>query len=169
LRALDAPERLDHVVNEDQRLVLRFCDDPSTPLAVDTNPLALALVMVLVSFDRNAGRLVVRYTPGAQFIQAAGAVQGGAVGTMLDFAMGFLVMAFIAPEMTMATAQLSVSFQRAAREGTVTLNADLERCGRTTAFTRAAMLDADGQLVASATAVSSIFPQRVAAAAPAPR
>jgi len=163
LQASDTLSRADGVLNEDQRLVIRFCDDPATPVAVDTNPLAAALAMVLVSIDRDAGKLVVRYTPRAQFIQAAGVVQGGAVGTMLDFAMGFLVMAVIPPEMTMATAQLSVSFQRAVRAGPVTANAELERCGRTTAFTRASLLDADGRLVATATAVSSIFPQRPAA------
>jgi len=93
------------------------------PVAVDTNPLAVALAMVLLSINQREGRLVVGYTPSAQFAHAAGVVQGGAVGTMLDFAMVFLVMAALAPDMTMATAQLSISFQRAVLAGkVVTLN-----------------------------------------------
>ena len=145
-------------MNPDQVLVRRFAADPSRPLAVDTNPLAASLHAELLRFVD--GRLEMAFVPGAEFLQGAQVIQGGVVGAMLDFAMGFVVMATLPDGLTTATAQLAVSYFKPVLAGRCTVAAEIDRTGRTIAFTRATLGDAAGAVLATATSVCSIFAER---------
>ena len=145
-------------MNPDQALVRRFAADPSRPLAVETNPLAASLRAELLRLAD--GRLEMAFAPGAEFLQGAQVIQGGVVGAMLDFAMGFVVMATLPEGLTTATAQLAVSYFKPVLAGRCTVAAEIERSGRTLAFTRATLRDASGTVLATATSVCSIFAAR---------
>jgi uncharacterized protein (TIGR00369 family) len=77
---------------------------------------------------------------------------------MLDFSMAFICIAMVPEGMANATANLNVAYLKPAVPGIFVCDADIERLGRTLAFTRATIRPENGEAVASSTAVFSIFP-----------
>lgn len=147
--------------NPDQALLYRFLADPSTPLPFDGNRLATALGGVLLAADPAAGTARLHFRPGLEFLQGNEVIQGGAIGTMLDFAMAFAVLAGLPPELTAATASLAVSFLAAAPAGDYVADGVVERRGKRLAFARGELRPADGgPPVASATSVLAILGAR---------
>lgn len=139
--------------NPDQALIRRFERDRLIPTLIDTSPLALALDGHIVDVDAPAGRIDLRFTPGPSFVQGMGVVQGGAVAAMLDFAMAFAGLAALPDELSCATANLNVSFLRAAPLTVYRATGTLERRSRNLIFARAALQSAeedDGLIVATA-------------------
>ena len=96
--------------------------------------------------------------PGREFLQGNGAVQGGIVAVMLDFAAAFATFATLAAGQTAATSSLAISFQMAVRAVPLIATGSIERAGRRLIFARAQLAGAeDGMLLASASAVMSVF------------
>jgi uncharacterized protein (TIGR00369 family) len=142
------------VLNRDQELIHRFAEEKLQSLVVDTSPLAAALNASILAVDRAKGRIVLSFEAGPQFLQAMEVIQGGAVSAMLDFSMGFAVLAALPLGQSTATVNLNVSFLRAAHKGILHAEGEIERLGRTMAFTRARLVDRSG--VPVATAVSTL-------------
>ena len=156
--------------NPDGALVRRFLAVPGTPLRFDASPLAAAMGAVILDADAAVGRMVMAFNPGAGFTQGGGAIQGGAVAAMLDFAMAGAVIARLDPALITSTVSMSVSFLAAAPPATYRAESVVERLGRSLAFTRATLAAADGgRLVATATSVLAIRPIDAGGLASAPR
>jgi acyl-coenzyme A thioesterase PaaI-like protein len=128
-------------VNPDQILLRRFLAHPHAPLAIDSNPMGVALRAELLG--RENGTIRIGFQPGREFLQGNGALQGGIVATMLDFASAFA--AFAAQAVPLIAT------------GTV------ERSGRRLIFARAQLEQAQhGVLLASASAVMSVLDAAIA-------
>jgi acyl-coenzyme A thioesterase PaaI-like protein len=69
-------------VNPDQALLKRYLAHPHTELAIDSNPLAVALRARFLGRDDGSIRL--GFDPSREFLQGNGVVQGGIVAAMLD-------------------------------------------------------------------------------------
>ncbi|HSW06738.1 PaaI family thioesterase [Aquabacterium sp.] len=142
-------------INPDHALLLDFLRaPPGAPWPVHTNALAQELGTTLIAADAEAGTLSLCFTPDARFVQGNGAVQGGIVTAMLDFAAAFVVLMKLPPERAAVTAALDVQFLRAARAGRFVAHARIKRLGATLAFAAAELRGADeDQACASASAV----------------
>lgn len=144
--------------NPDQVLIHGFIDQGGTPLAVNSNPMALALGLVLLKADRASGQVELSFVPKDLFVQGAGVIQGGAITAMLDFAMAFASLAALPLGRSCATVNLNVSFLRPAAQGRYIAVGQLERQGKTMAFANAKLLRKDDQvIVASASSTLAVF------------
>lgn len=137
------------VGNPDQHLIRQFQAGGGLPLAVASNPFAVALNMRLCQADAATG-VVLEFRPDRIFLQGAGILQGGIVASMLDFATAFAVLAALPDAASCATANLNVAYLRAAHLGTFKAVGQIERIGRTLAFARSELRDADATIVATA-------------------
>ena len=141
-------------MNPDQTLLRRFAGEP---LVIDSNPLAVALQSHLISLDRAAGAVELRFHPGDQFVQGRGVVQGGIVATMLDFAAAYAALATLSEGQTAATASINVNFMGAVRAGEVTATGRVERAGKRLIFVRAEISGEGGRILATASSVMTVL------------
>jgi uncharacterized protein (TIGR00369 family) len=121
-------------------------------------PVARTLGWTLRSIDAEAGTIEVGFTAGEAFTNPTGAVQGGFVAAMLDDTMGPAVFAMGKGEIFAPTLDLHVSFIRPARPGAFTGKARVVSLGRSVAFLEGELFDADGTLVARASATARVLP-----------
>ena len=143
-------------MNPDQALLKRYLAHPHTELAIDSNPLAVALRARFLGRDDGSIRL--GFDPSREFLQGNGVVQGGIVAAMLDLTAAFTSLATLREGQTAATASLSVSFQAAVHAGPLIGTGVVERAGRRLIFARAQLQSADGgELLASANTVMSVL------------
>ena len=141
-------------MNPDQVLLRSFKGEP---LAIDSNPLAAALEAKLLALDAATGTVRLGFNPGPQFVQGRGVVQGGIVGTMLDFAAAFAAVANLPEGQTAATATITIAFHSGVRAGPLIAVGTVERAGKRLMFTRAQLQNVDGQTLAVANAVMSVL------------
>lgn len=85
-------------------------------------------------------------------------VHGGVIYSLADTAMGSAIWSVLEDGETCATISANVDYVSSVREGRITCEAEVVRRGARTAFTRALVSDADGRLVAQATAAFHIGP-----------
>jgi uncharacterized protein (TIGR00369 family) len=123
-------------------------------------PAAELLGREIVEIDEENGSVVLRYTAQPSFLNRHGTVQGGLLAAMLDSATALALYAVLPPELTGVTTSLNVSFLRPARLCTFTATAQLLRRDERTADTRGELTDAEGLLVARATASLRIVPRK---------
>lgn len=142
-------------MNPDQVLIRAF-QSSGVPIDVDSNPLAVALGMCLKQVDAVGGVVELGFKPGSLFIQGAGVIQGGAITTMLDFAMAFATLACLPDGRSCASVNLNTSFMRPARASNLTCVGRVTKRGRQIAFASAELLDDCGGLVASATSALAV-------------
>lgn len=134
-------------VNPDQLLARRFVAAPHAPLAVDTNPVARDLAMVLRGWDAQRRALTVAFFAREHHVQGNGAVQGGIVSTMLDFALVFPVLGQLEPPKVAVTVSLNLHFEQAVRPGELVAVARIDRLGGRLAFATAELMPAGSQQV----------------------
>lgn len=149
-------------MNPDHALLLEFARSPQRePAVIMTNPLARDLGASLVAADAGAGTLRVAFEPDARFVQGNGAVQGGIVAAMLDFATAFAVLLQLPLERSAVTAALDLQFLRAARAGRFVAAARVRKLGATLAFASADLMrEGDDVPIASATATLPVLAAR---------
>lgn len=123
-------------------------------------PFARALGAQLIAVDAVNGIVRLRFTPGQEFIQGMGVVQGGAVSAMLDFAMGFAGLAMMEAGFFITTATLNVAFLRAAPAGVYEATGLVERRGRSLIFARGELRMQAGTLVATGTSSLAVVKPR---------
>lgn len=85
------------------------------------------------------------------------AVNGAVLASMFDMALGMPGVIRAAPDKRSATVQLSMSFMRAFRGERVAVESWINRAGTGLLFTEAEIVDAEGNLCASATGIVRIF------------
>lgn len=146
------------MANTDLLAIRRFLHEGRRPLRVEGNPMAQALRMTLLAVNPQDGRVTVAFEPPMQFIQGTGVLQGGAIAGMLDFAMAFATLATLGEADSCATVSMSTSLLRPAPLGRYIAHGEIERRGKTVAFTRASLLqDSDAPaLVATGTSVLAL-------------
>lgn len=84
------------------------------------------------------------------------AVNGGALAALYDFAIGCVAVIAPPPLRRSATAQISVSFERAVRGDKVVCEARIDRATKNLIFASAHILDEKGQICSHATGLVSL-------------
>src|SRR6202789_1709535 len=111
-------------------------------------PSPVPLGWELVSVDPDAGTIEVTFAASEQFLNPAGAIQGGFVAAMLDDTLGPALVATLAPDQFAPTTDLHVQFLRPARPGRLTGRGRVVRRGREVAFLAGELADESGEVVA---------------------
>jgi uncharacterized protein (TIGR00369 family) len=119
-------------------------------------PSSVLLGWELVSVAPDAGTIEVAFTATEQFLNPAGAIQGGFVAAMLDDSMGPALVATLEPNQFAPTSDLHVQFLRPAKPGRFIGRGRVVRRGRDVAFLAGELADDSGELVAVATATAQI-------------
>ena len=119
-------------------------------------PAAVLLGWELIAVDPEAGTIEVAFTASEQFLNPVGAIQGGFLAAMLDDTLGPALVATLGPGLFAPTTDLHVQFLRPARPGRLTGRGRIVRRGREVAFLAGELLDASGQVVATAVATAQV-------------
>jgi len=123
---------------------------------VGAPPAARTLGWQLDQIDPEAGTIRVRFEARPEFVNPAGAVQGGFLAAMLDDTMGPCLVAMLGPDQFAPTLELKVSFLRPARPGPLVGTARVVHRGGTIAFLSGELSDDSGTLLATASATARI-------------
>ena len=113
----------------------------------------------LLDLDTEQRWVEARFFARDEFLNPNGSVQGGIVTGFLDEAMSLA--AFVASDLTAAvpTLEMKTSFLRPLFKGECTARGQVVRLGRSVAFTEGRLFDAEGTLVATASATCAIRPR----------
>lgn len=125
-------------------------------------PAAKLLGREVLEIDEIAGGAVIRYSAQPEFLNRHGTVQGGMLAAMLDSATALALYAVLPPHLTGVTTSLNVSYLKPARLGMFTAKTRLLKRDERDAETIGELHDADGVLVARATATLRIVPRKPA-------
>ena len=123
-------------------------------------PAARLLGRRVIEVDPEAGTITVEFSAREDFLNSAGTIQGGFLAAMLDSTLGPALRAMLGPGQFAATLELKVSFIRPAKVGELIGRGRVVHRGRSTAFLEGELRNADGQLVATATATARIATPR---------
>lgn len=121
-------------------------------------PIARVLNFRLSSVEE--GRVEFRGEPTADHLNPMGAVHGGWTATILDSALGCVVMSMMQPGEAYTTAEFKVNIVRPlmAGMGEVVCEARILHRGRTLATAEGYLRDSKGKLLAHGTETCAIFP-----------
>ena len=119
-------------------------------------PAAALLGFELLAIDESKGTIRIRFTARPEFANPIGVVQGGFLAAMLDDTLGPALVATLPPDQFAPTLDLKVSFLRPARPGRLVGRGRVVHRGGTIAFLEGSLSDADGQVVATASATARI-------------
>ena len=139
----------------ERALVRRAIEQKLSDLPVTTNPLAISLNMRIL--EAREGWVRIAYSPPESFTQGNGVVQGGIISAMLDFAMIFAAFSKVPVDATVATVSQTTNYFRPVFLGELTVEAELEKAGRTLINARASLFDSERSLLASATAPIAVI------------
>ncbi|HYD44200.1 MAG TPA: PaaI family thioesterase [Phenylobacterium sp.] len=121
-------------------------------------PCAQTLGARILDADPEAGTLRVAFEGRPEFLNPAGSVQGGFLAAMLDDCMGPAVVVKSGGEFYPATIDLNISYLAPAKAGTLVGEGRVVQLGKTVAFLEGRLTDADGVVVARATASVRVVP-----------
>ena len=122
-------------------------------------PVARLLGREIEHFDTD-GTIHVRFMARPEFANRHGSVQGGLVAAMLDSATSAVLLAQLPPEQTSMTVKLETEFHRPAPLTVLHAKAWIMTRDERSATTRGELRDANGTLVATATASLRILPRK---------
>lgn len=110
--------------------------------------------------DAEAGEVEVQFEGKPEFTNPIGHIQGGILAAMLDDTMGPAVVCMLPPGEFAPTLNLTISFERPAKLGTLIGKARVSKRGRQACFVSGALFQ-DGVQVATATATALVQPMGV--------
>ena len=110
----------------------------------------------VLSIDKDAQSVTVRYEAKPEFCHSEVIVQGGFLTGMVDSAMAFAVLGVCGLRTRMPTLEIKVSFISPGNPGYLIATARIVHLGKSTGFL-AGELHQDGRLVVSATATARIY------------
>jgi uncharacterized protein (TIGR00369 family) len=119
-------------------------------------PAAVLLGWKLVEIDPDQGTIEVAFEASERFLNPAGVVQGGFLAAMLDDTLGPALVATLGDGEWAPTADLHVQFLRPVKPGALRGHGRVVKRGRDVAFLEGELRDAEGEIVASATATAVI-------------
>jgi uncharacterized protein (TIGR00369 family) len=128
-------------------------------------PAAATLGFEFVDADVAAGTIEVAFTATEAFTNPAGNVLGAFVAAMLYDTVGPALLATLEPDQFQSTLQMSVSFLRPVRPGRLTGKGRVVHRDGDLANLEASLADADGKLIATATATARVIALSAAPAA----
>jgi uncharacterized protein (TIGR00369 family) len=114
-------------------------------------PVARLLGREILRIDED-GTIHVRFLARPEFANRHGSVQGGLVSAMLDSATSAVLLRQLPPELTSLTARLETDFLKPAPLAELFAKAWIVSRDERSAITRGELSDADGNVVAAATA-----------------
>ena len=123
-------------------------------------PVAQLLGREIVSVDNVHGGATLRFMTRPDFCNRHGTVQGGLQAAMLDSVTAVALYSVLPAELTGLTTNLSVSFLKPAKLGAFTATSKVVTRDEREAETSGELRDADGVLVATATAKLRIVTRR---------
>ena len=132
----------------DAEMLARFQNSKKRPPCSDT------LGMRLAEVDQDAQTIRMDFDVSPSFANPTGAVQGGFIAAMMDEAMSTCVIIASNVTMTAPTLEMNTSYLRRLMPGPAQVEARILKLGRSAAFMEADCFDADGKLVAKATATA---------------
>jgi uncharacterized protein (TIGR00369 family) len=121
-------------------------------------PCAELLGWELLSADGATGEVRIGFEGRPEFRNPGGAIQGGLVAAMLDDTLGPAVLVKTGGTHYCATIDLRVSFLAPAMPGRFVGEGRIVKIGKTIAFLEGRLLDAAGEVVATATASARVVP-----------
>ncbi len=122
-----------------------------------TEPLGQSMNGVILEMDPIAGAAVLAFDPGDQFLQGGGAIQGGIVTAMLDYAMALAAFSRLPAGKSFGTVSITTHFLKPARIGRHIARASLDRMGASMIFASATLAkDGADSPLATGTAVMAI-------------
>lgn len=136
----------------DAEMLARFQNSKKRPPCSDT------LGMRLAEVDQAQKRIRMNFDVSPSFANPTGAIQGGFIAAMMDEAMSTCVIIASNVTMTAPTLEMKTSYLRRLMPGPASVEARILRMGRSAAFMEAECFDADGKLVAKATATAIPMP-----------
>ena len=113
----------------------------------------------LTVVDQAGQRIEAAFRAGPELCNPIGTVQGGILTAMLDELMSFAAIASSGLSIVVPTLEIKTSYVRPAKPGRLTGWGHVVRMGRAVAFLEGALLDAEGQLVATASATAMVQPR----------
>ncbi len=111
----------------------------------------------IVTESRQAGGARMRFTVDPALNNPNGVVHGGVIYTMVDYSMGRAVQYGLPEGEHCATIEIKISYLRSVREGTVTVETEIVKQGRTIAFLTSKVTDDQDRLVATASGSMFVF------------
>jgi uncharacterized protein (TIGR00369 family) len=126
---------------------------------------AATLGLEFVEADQERGEIELAFTAAEAFTNPSGNVLGAFVAAMLYDTVGPALLATLEPDQFQTTLQLNVNFLRPVRPGRVTGKGRIVHRVGDLASLEASLLDADGRLVATATATARVIAVESAAEA----
>ena len=110
----------------------------------------------LVSYDSETGQIVTEYDGKPEFRNLIGTIQGGILTAMLDNAMSFAALARLGEGFRVPSLEVKTSYIAPAFPGRIVGEAEVVRAGRSIVFTQGQLFDAEGTLIATATATAMV-------------
>lgn len=123
---------------------------------VPAPPAAATLGWELVDVDPEKGTIVVGFRAGEEYLNPAGAIQGGFLAAMLDDTLGPALVATLPAGQFAPTLDLHVQFLRPARPGRLVGHGRVVRRGAHVCFMAGELVDEQGRQVAVATATAHL-------------
>ena len=136
----------------DADMLARFQNSKKRP------PCSETLGMRLIEVEQDAKRVRMEFDVSPSFANPTGAIQGGFIAAMMDEAMSTCVIIASNVTMTAPTLEMKTSYLRRLMPGKAHVDARILKMGRAAAFMEAECFDADGNLVAKATATAIPMP-----------
>ncbi|MBW8812587.1 MAG: PaaI family thioesterase [Caulobacterales bacterium] len=130
---------------------------------IELSPSTRLLGWRLLEAWPDEGRISVAFEGLEAFTNPAGFIQGGFLAAMLDDVMGPAVFVHSAGQLYPVTLDLHVSYLGPARPGPLYGEGRVVQAGRSVGFLEAQLTDADGVLVARATATVRLTPAEAVA------
>jgi uncharacterized protein (TIGR00369 family) len=136
----------------DAEMLARFQTSKKRPPCSDT----LGMRLADLSQERQWVRM--EFDVPQMFANPTGAVQGGFISAMLDEAMSTAVIIASNVTMTAPTLEMKTSYLKRLMPGKASVEARILRLGKSACFMEAECFDAEGALVAKATATAIPMP-----------
>jgi uncharacterized protein (TIGR00369 family) len=136
----------------DAEMLARFQNSKKRPPCSDT------LGMRLAALSQDAQWVRMEFDVSPSFANPTGAVQGGFISAMLDEAMSTAVIIASNVTMTAPTLEMKTSYLKRLMPGKASVEARILRLGKSACFMEAECFDAEGALVAKATATAIPMP-----------
>lgn len=122
-------------------------------------PMPFAQVMGLTIPRAERGRVIFAFQPSELWENPMGTLHGGAIGTLLDSAMGMAVLSTLDQGVSFTTLEYKVNFLRPVLAATYEVFAEgiVIHEGRTQSVVEARLTDASGKLYATASSTCAIL------------
>ncbi len=119
-------------------------------------PASELLGLKILELNEAAGTCTIEFQGKPEFVNPIGTIQGGFLAAMLDDTFSIALLAALGPEFIAPTVEMNVSFIRAAKPGKLIGKGRVVHKGGTIGFAESELFDAEGKLIARASATAAV-------------